>query len=102
MSPRATQHLNILVKYGAFMVAHHFYANVNRCLAVIHGQAYISPSLVALGARKIYPHRVTITRPEAERSVQYGSQLSAISAILEGYTPGQVIEEVLQSVEKPI
>lgn len=78
------------------------YAKFNRCLAVIHGQIYISPSLVALGIRKIYPHRITITRPKAERSVQYGSQLSAVSAILEGYTAGKVIEEVLSLVEVPI
>lgn len=62
----------------------------------------MSPSLVALAVRKIYPHRVTITKPEAERSIQYGSDLEAVSAILKGYDPLQVIEEVLQLVETPI
>ena len=84
------------------MDAHPCYANLNRYLAVINGQTYISPSFVALGIRKIYPHRVIIARPETERSVQYGSQLSAVSALIQGYTPGQVIEEVLDLVEIPI
>lgn len=78
------------------------YADLNRYLAIIHGQTYVSPSLVVLAVRKIYPHRVTITEPEAERSIQYGSDLKAVSAVLKGYDPSQVIEEVLQSVETPI
>ncbi|CAD6585079.1 MAG: hypothetical protein ASARMPRED_002006 [Alectoria sarmentosa] len=53
VSPRATQHLVDLVKY----------------LAVIHGQTYVSPSLVALAIHKIYPHRITILEPEAERRI---------------------------------
>lgn len=86
VSPRATQHLTNLVQY----------------LAIIHGQSYVSPSLVALAIRKIYPHRVTITGPEAERSIQYGSDFQAASAVLKGYDPSQVIEEVLASVDTPI
>lgn len=84
------------------MVAYPSYANRNRYLAVIHGQTYVSPSLVALAVRKIYTHRVIITKPEAERSIQYGSDLKAVSAILQGFTSERVIEEVLQSVEAPI
>ncbi|KAF6222159.1 hypothetical protein HO133_001245 [Letharia lupina] len=86
VSPRATQHLTNLVQY----------------LAIIHGQSYVSPSLVALAIRKIYPHRVTIIGPEAERSIQYGSDFQAASAVLKGYDPSQVIEEVLASVDTPI
>ena len=102
VSPRATQHLSTLVKYDVLVLAHPSYADVSRCIAVIHGQTYISPSFVALSVPKIYTHRIIITRPEAERSVQYGSELSAVSAIIQGYTPGKVIEEVLQSVETPV
>ncbi|KAL9138407.1 MAG: hypothetical protein Q9175_000390 [Cornicularia normoerica] len=102
VSPRATQHLNILIKYGVSTTADSSYADIYRHLAVIHGQKYVSPSLVALAIRKIYPHRVTILGPEAERSIQYGSDLKAVSAVLEGYDPSQVIEEVLASVDIPI
>lgn len=102
VSPRATQHLNILSKYGVSSVAYLSYADLTRYLAIINGQTYVSPSLVALATRKIYPHRVTILRPEAERSIQYGSDLKAVAAILKGYNPSQVIEEVIALVDIPI
>ena len=71
-------------------------------LAPLHGLDYVSPSLVALAARKIYPHRIIITSPENERSMQWGSSLEAVKAVLEGVTVEDVIEEVLQSVEAPL
>jgi hypothetical protein len=71
-------------------------------LAPLHGLSYITPSLVALASRKIYPHRIIITSPEDERSMQWGSSLEAVKAVLEGVTVEDVIEEVLQSVEVPL
>lgn len=71
-------------------------------LAPLHGLSYIAPSLVALAARKIYPHRIAITSPENERSMQWGSSLDAVKAVLEDVTAEDVIEEVLQSVEAPL
>ena len=58
--------------------------------------------MVALAARKIYPHRIVITAPENERSMQWGSSLEAVNAVLEGVTVEDVIEEVLESVEVPL
>ena len=84
------------------MNPHHLHADLSRHLAVIHDQTYVSPSLITLAVRKIYPHRITIVQPEAERSIQYGSDLEAISALLEGYHPSRVIEEVLASVDIPV
>jgi MoxR-like ATPase len=86
ISALATRHLTVLVQ----------------ALAPLHGLSYVSPSLVALAARKIYPHRIVITSPENERSMQWGSSLEAVRAVLEGVTPEDVIEEVLQSVEAPL
>jgi hypothetical protein len=71
-------------------------------LAPLHSLDYISPSLVALAARKIYPHRIVITAPADERSMQWGSSLEAVKAVLDGVTVEDVIEEVLQSVEVPL
>lgn len=102
MSPRATQQILNLVKYGISTVVSFLYADSNRYLAVIHGQTYVSPSLVALAVPKIYSHRITILEPEADRSLQYGSDLRAVSAILKGYHPSRVIEEVLASVDIPV
>lgn len=55
-----------------------------------------------MAARKIYPHRIEITTPENERSMQYGSDLAAVTALLKGVTAQQVIEEVLVAVEAPL
>ncbi|KAL8788233.1 MAG: hypothetical protein Q9195_007402 [Heterodermia aff. obscurata] len=77
ISPRATQHFDILV----------------RSLAPLHGLDFVTPSLVSLAARKIYGHRISICAPENERSMQYGSDLTAISMLLEDMTAADVVEE---------
>jgi hypothetical protein len=76
--------------------------DIRSALAPLHGLPYVTPSLVALAARKIYPHRISITKPEDERSMQWGSSLDAVKAVLDGVTVEDVIEEVLQSVEVPL
>jgi hypothetical protein len=63
---------------------------------------YVPPSLVALAARKIFPHRIVITAPESERSIQWGSSVAAVAELLDGITVEDIIEEVLQSVEPPL
>lgn len=62
----------------------------------------MTPPLVDLAARKVFPHRIEITQPESERSIQYGSDLAAIAALLEGYDPERVIDEVLEEVDAPL
>ncbi|KAI9878614.1 MAG: hypothetical protein M1830_000381 [Pleopsidium flavum] len=86
ISAWATKHFDLLVK----------------CLATLHSLNHVTPSLVALAARKIYPHRISITTPENERSMQYGSELAAVTAMLEGVTPEVIIDEVLAAVEVPL
>ena len=68
-----------------------------RCLAPLHGLSYATPSLIALAARKIYLHRIHIVQPEKERSIQYGSDLETVAALLEGVGPEEVIEDVLSA-----
>lgn len=86
ISPRATHHFDILV----------------RCLATLHGLEFATPSLVGLAARKIYGHRISICKPENERSMQYGSDLRAVAMLLANMTAADVIEEVLAAVEVPL
>jgi MoxR-like ATPase len=83
------------------LATRHFNA-LAHALAPLHGLDYISPSMVALAARKIYPHRIAITAPENERSMQWGSSLDAVKVVLEGVTVEDVVEEVLESVEVPL
>ena len=68
----------------------------------MHSLTYVTPSLVALAARKVYPHRIYVTSPQNERSMQYGSELAAVTAMLEGITPELIIDEVLTAVEVPL
>jgi hypothetical protein len=71
-------------------------------LAPLHGIDYITPSLVALAARKVYPHRLVITTPENERSTQWGSSVEAVAELLEGITVEEIIEDVLETVQVPL
>ena len=102
ISPRATKHFDLLVKYAHFPLPCSYMLNMFRCLAPLHNLEFVTPSLVALAARKVYPHRIVITAPMNERSMQYGSDLTAVAALLEGVTPEYVIEEVLATVEVPL
>ncbi|XXH00769.1 hypothetical protein Hte_007120 [Hypoxylon texense] len=78
------------------------FGQLARCLAAVHGLDYVTPSLVALAAKKVYPHRIRIATPERERSVQWGSDLAAVEAVLEGAGPEDVIEDVLAEVVAPL
>ncbi|KAI2623146.1 hypothetical protein GGR54DRAFT_596733 [Hypoxylon sp. NC1633] len=78
------------------------FAQLSKCLAALHGLDYVTPALVALAARKIYAHRIRVVMPERERSMQWGSDLAAVEALLDGVGPEDVIEDVLGSVAAPL
>lgn len=86
ISPTATKHLEQLT----------------RCLAPLHDLDFVTPGLVALAVRKVYLHRIRITSPQNERSMQWGSKLGAVTAILEDVAPEDVIEDVLEMVTAPL
>ncbi|KAG6038519.1 hypothetical protein E4U41_004136 [Claviceps citrina] len=86
ITPAATKHLDKLT----------------RCLASLHSLDYVTPALVGLAARKTYLHRIRVTAPEDERSLQWGSDLRAVAALLDGVGPEQVIDDVLSIVTAPI
>lgn len=86
VSPTATKHLERLAK----------------SLAPLHGLDYVTPSLVALAAKKVYLHRIqVVAAPERERSMQWGSELGAVGALLEGVGPEEVVEDVIGLVGVP-
>lgn len=84
--PAATTHFRTLV----------------RSLAALHGLGFATPELVQLAARKIYAHRIVIVPPERERSMQWGSDLAAVTALLEDVQPEDVVEDVLGMVDVPL
>lgn len=73
-----------------------------RCLASLHGLDYVTPSIVALAAKKVYRHRITVVSPEQDRSLLYGSDEAAVSKLLKGVTPDIIIENVLGDIEAPL
>jgi MoxR-like ATPase len=85
-SPTATKHLDQLM----------------RCLAPLHGLDFVTPALVRLAAKKVYLHRIRITSPANERSVQWGSQLEVVEDMLEGIGPEEVIDDVIELVTAPV
>ena len=86
VTPQATRHFELLAK----------------CLAPLHDLNFVTPSLVALAARKVYRHRLKLVSPENERSLQYGSDVAAVTAYLSDLTVETVIEGVLADVEVPL
>ncbi|EXJ78866.1 hypothetical protein A1O1_09268 [Capronia coronata CBS 617.96] len=70
-------------------------------LAPFHGIGYVTPALVALAAKKIYPHRLIIASPERERSTQYGTDVATARELLRDLNPHKVIQQVLDTVECP-
>lgn len=87
--------LHRAVAGGISAAATRHFDKLAKCLAPLHGLSYATPSLIALAARKIYQHRIHIVSPEKERSMQYGSDLEAVTSLLEGMGPEEVIEDVL-------
>ena len=98
-TPLATKHLSLLA----------------RCLALLHGLDFVTPALVALAARKVYPHRLKVLKPEAagwERSVMYGSKEQDIREVLEELweegggshmTVAQgIVDGIVEAVEVPV
>ncbi|KAK3195933.1 hypothetical protein K4F52_000800 [Lecanicillium sp. MT-2017a] len=78
------------------------FAQLMRNLAPLHKIDYVTPALVALAARKVYLHRILITEPEKERSMQWGSNLESVRNLLQGVGPEEVIDEVLNMVTAPV
>ena len=86
VSPQATKH----------------FENLAKSLAPLHGLDYVTPSLIALAAKKAYLHRLKIVESaEKERSVQWGSDVAAVEILLEGIGPEDIIEDVLGMVGVP-
>lgn len=70
-------------------------------LAPFHGIDYVTPALVALAAKKIYPHRIVIASPSRERSTLYGTDVATAGDLLRDLDPHKVIQEVLDTVDCP-
>jgi hypothetical protein len=104
VSARATKDFELVAKWvPIFRILYSTNTKqFERCLAPMHSLTYVTPALVALAVRKVYPHRITITAPDRERSMQWGSDLDSVKVLLDGITPDDVIDEVMAEVEVPL
>lgn len=90
------------VRDGISPAATKHFGKIMRCLAPLHNLDYVTPALVGIAARKVYLHRIRITTPEDERSMQWGSRLEAVAALLKDVGPEHVVDEVLDTVTAPL
>ncbi|RMZ13270.1 hypothetical protein D0862_02371 [Hortaea werneckii] len=94
--------INRYIKGGITAAATRHLRALAMALAPLHGLSYVTPSLVALACRKVYPHRLILATAETERSLQWGSDPQALKNVLQGMSIEDVIEDVLSSVETPL
>ncbi|OAA72513.1 hypothetical protein ISF_01586 [Cordyceps fumosorosea ARSEF 2679] len=78
------------------------FGQLMRNLAPLHRLDCVTPALVGLAARKVYLHRIRIADPHKERSMQWGSKLEAVEALLQDVGPEEVLDEVLTMVTAPV
>ncbi|KAJ6119939.1 hypothetical protein N7523_004219 [Penicillium sp. IBT 18751x] len=93
--------LSRAVAGGVSAKAKNDFARFSKYLAPLHGIDYLTPSIVALAARKVFRHRIIVANPEDDRSLQYGSGLRAVSSVLVDVTPDSILDGVL-ALEPPI
>lgn len=87
---------------GVSALATSHFRSIVKALAPLHNLNFCPPSLVALAARKVYPHRLVLATPKTERSLQWGSDPRAVQEALRDMTVEDAIEDVLLSVEAPL
>ena len=90
------------VDQGITPTATKHFGQLMRNLAPLHRLDFVTPALVGLAARKVYLHRIRMTDSDKERSMQWGSRLEAVEAMLQGVGPEEVLDEVMTMVTAPV
>ncbi|CAG8414164.1 unnamed protein product [Penicillium salamii] len=93
--------LSRAVSGGVSAKANIEFSQFAQLLAPLHGIDFLTPSIVALAARKIFRHRIIITTPGEDRSLQYGSNIHAVSHVLSEVTADSILDGVL-ALEPPL
>ncbi|EYE92962.1 uncharacterized protein EURHEDRAFT_414911 [Aspergillus ruber CBS 135680] len=93
--------LSRAVAGGITTKSNNYFLRFSKFLAALHGLDYLTPSIAALAAKKVFRHRIIIAKPEDDRSLQYGSDLEAVSQVLRNVGPEEILESVL-ALEAPL
>jgi hypothetical protein len=78
------------------------FVDLAKYLAPLHGIDFVTPSLIELAAKKVFPHRLIIARPDQERSTQFGSNVEVIKQYVESLSPELIIDKVVAKVPVPM
>ncbi|KAB8234496.1 uncharacterized protein BDW43DRAFT_310162 [Aspergillus alliaceus] len=93
--------LSRAVSGGISSLSNVYFMKLSKLLAALHGIDYLTPSIVALAAKKVFRHRIIVAKPEDDRSLQYGSDLKAVAQVLSYATPDTILDSVL-TLEAPL
>ncbi|KAJ6006075.1 hypothetical protein N7451_004019 [Penicillium sp. IBT 35674x] len=93
--------LSRAVAGGVSARANFQFSQLAQFLTPLHGIDFLTPSIVALAARKVFRHRIVVASPGDDRSLQYGSDLAAVSCVLVDVTPDSILDGVLE-LEPPL
>ncbi|PKY00084.1 hypothetical protein P168DRAFT_322542 [Aspergillus campestris IBT 28561] len=77
------------------------FMKLSKFLAALHGIDFLTPSIVALAAKKVFRHRIVVATTEDDRSLQYGSDPAVVAQILAHANPDTILESVL-ALEAPL
>uniref|UniRef100_A0A060TC72 ARAD1D37334p n=1 Tax=Blastobotrys adeninivorans TaxID=409370 RepID=A0A060TC72_BLAAD len=86
VSPRAVQDFDFLV----------------RALSVLHGYDFVTPSIVVIAARKVFPLRLEMCEVTDEPSISYGGDIKLLRQWMKKWDQELIVEDVLSSVAPPI
>ncbi|EAW13213.1 uncharacterized protein ACLA_016590 [Aspergillus clavatus NRRL 1] len=93
--------LNRAVAGGITARSNMQFSKLAKFLTTLHGIDYLTPSIVAVSARKVFRHRIIIAKPEDDRSLQYGSDMKAVAQALAHVSPDTILDGVL-TLEAPL
>ncbi|ANB13943.1 Uncharacterized protein YKL098W [Sugiyamaella lignohabitans] len=69
-----------------------------RALSVLHDYEFVTPSIVSISARKLFPLRIQLCEPTDEPSLSYGGDIDLVTQWMNKWDEDLVIEEILANV----
>lgn len=111
ITPEVRRHLQDLVVFlrlergvdgGITPYSNVCFVDLAKYMAPLHGIDFVTPSLIELAAKKVFPHRLVVAKPDRERSTQFGSNVDAIRQYMDGLDAEAIIDIVLAKVPAPL
>jgi hypothetical protein len=91
-----------LVRKGVSPKAAKDFEFLVRALCVLHDHDFVTPSIVAVAARKIFPLKIEMCEPQDEPTLQYGSDIKLVSKWIQKWDQELIVENVLDNASPPV